>query len=200
MTRVGLRSLVEEHVGNVVVGQCGSLSEARELVISSVPDVLLFSWDADGVDEVAALAETVSTAGMTMIVMGAAQNQRDLQILLRAGVRGFVTSELSAEDLAAVLHAVGQGLLVLDPILAPALNIVSVTMGSDTTNLEQLTDREREVLQLVALGLPNKTIANRLRISDHTVKFHVGSIIAKLGASSRTDAVARAYRHGLLAL
>jgi DNA-binding NarL/FixJ family response regulator len=65
---------------------------------------------------------------------------------------------------------------------------------------EPLTERETEVLELLALGLPNKTIAQRLRISEHTAKFHVGSIMAKLGAASRTEAVALAARRGLLVL
>ena len=65
---------------------------------------------------------------------------------------------------------------------------------------EPLTEREREVLDLMALGLPNKTIAARLGISEHTVKFHVGSVMAKLGAASRTEAVTHAIRQGLLAL
>jgi DNA-binding NarL/FixJ family response regulator len=125
----------------------------------------------------------------------------ELSAILRAGVRGFLLSEAAGDEIAVALRAVSQGLLVLDPLIARTLTIAPPSIGLDElTQDEPLTERELEVLQLLALGLPNKTIATRLRISEHTVKFHVGSILAKLDASSRTEAVTRAARRGLLAL
>jgi DNA-binding NarL/FixJ family response regulator len=126
----------------------------------------------------------------------------DLAPLLRGPVRAILSADASAEELGAALQAVTQGMLVIEPRVAQMLAAAVPVPQSDVDDgtEETLTDREREVLQLVALGLPNKTIATRLSISEHTVKFHVGSILGKLDAGSRTEAVTRAARRGLLTL
>lgn len=118
----------------------------------------------------------------------------------RGPVRGFVRRDVSAEALAAAVRAVAAGMLVLDPALASAGLPVGAAIDPDAAAAASLTEREREVLERVALGLPNKGIALELGISEHTVKFHVGSILGKLGAASRTEAVMEAARRGLLAL
>ena len=114
------------------------------------------------------------------------------------GVRGILFRDADADRLIASLQAVGTGLAVLDTELAMSL-LPSASLDSAPKD-HVLTSREQEVLQLLAEGLPNKSIAGRLRISDHTVKFHVNAIMSKLGAQSRTDAVVRATRQGLLLL
>jgi DNA-binding NarL/FixJ family response regulator len=96
--------------------------------------------------------------------------------------------------------AIGQGLIVLPPTLASRLLTQRpAEIGLDPA-IEPLTPRELEVLELMGQGLPNKQIARALQISEHTVKFHISAIFAKLGAASRTDAVGRAARQGLIAL
>ncbi len=115
---------------------------------------------------------------------------------LAAGVRGVLPREVSGERLAAAVAAVAQGLLAFDESFASAL----ARGRAPSAASEELTPREAEVLQLLAQGLSNKSIAGRLGISDHTAKFHVNSILSKLGAQSRTDAVVRAARLGLLVL
>jgi DNA-binding NarL/FixJ family response regulator len=99
-----------------------------------------------------------------------------------------------AEALAAAVNALANGLTVLDRALAS----VMLPAASAPAPAEALTAREREVLGLVALGLPNKAIAARLVISEHTVKFHINAILSKLGVQSRTEAVVRAVRLGLV--
>jgi two-component system nitrate/nitrite response regulator NarL len=96
------------------------------------------------------------------------------------------------------LRAAAGGLIVLDPALAGA--VLSARETSPDRLVEELTPRELEVLQLLAEGLPNKAIGLRLEISEHTVKFHVNAILGKLGAQSRTEAVVRASRLGLIIL
>jgi DNA-binding NarL/FixJ family response regulator len=104
-------------------------------------------------------------------------------------------------EIVAALRGVTQGLVVLDPAIAAQLVArPGAWAREDATLDEPLTEREMQVLQLLALGLPNKTIAMELKISEHTAKFHVGSIMAKLDAASRTEAVAQAARRGLLVL
>jgi two-component system nitrate/nitrite response regulator NarL len=115
-----------------------------------------------------------------------------------AGARGLLLREASAETLAASLQAVVQGLVVCDATLAATL--LPARRLEPVPPVDTLTPRETEVLRLVAEGLPNKTIADRLHISEHTVKFHLNAIMGKLGAQSRTEAVVRATRLGLLLL
>ena len=93
-------------------------------------------------------------------------------------------------------------MIVLHPIMAPRLSPSMSAPLPDTvsTDAAELSQREQEVLHLLALGLPNKIIASRLSISEHTVKFHVASIMAKLGATSRTEAVRLGVRRGLVVL
>jgi DNA-binding NarL/FixJ family response regulator len=116
-------------------------------------------------------------------------------------VRGFLLADANGDEIAAAVGAVTQGLSVLEPPLGRTLAAAAPFSAAVDSQLEEdLTAREHEVLALLALGLPNKTIASRLLISEHTVKFHVGSIMTKLGAASRTEAVTTAARRGLLTL
>jgi NarL family two-component system response regulator YdfI len=120
---------------------------------------------------------------------------------LRAGVRAVLPAEVSADQLSATLQAVAAGLLVLHPSEANALAPAATPASQPPTELaEALTRREREVLQMLAAGLANKEIAARLDISEHTAKFHVASILGKLGAASRAEAVTVGVRHGLVLL
>jgi len=118
----------------------------------------------------------------------------DAGALLRAGVLGCLVADSATEALGAALHAILSGLMVLDPAYYQA------PPAPPESPPTELTPREREVLGLIALGLPNKTIARQLGVSDHTVKFHLNAIFAKLGAQSRTEAVVRAAKLGWLTL
>ena len=115
----------------------------------------------------------------------------------RLGSRGVLTRELDTDRLAAAVAAVAAGLVVVSPSLIAALTHGDAPTDESTVDL---TPREVEVLALLAEGLTNKAIAYRLSISDHTVKFHVNAILTKLNAQSRTDAVVRASRLGLISL
>ncbi|MCX7707512.1 MAG: response regulator transcription factor, partial [Anaerolineae bacterium] len=123
----------------------------------------------------------------------------------QAGARGLLRRDLAPEQLVAALTAVAEGLAVIEPTFASSLWLQSERspFGPDTETpspIEPLTPRELEVLRLMAEGLPNKTIARRLGISEHTVKFHVNAILGKLGVAGRTEAVVRATRLGLILL
>ena len=116
------------------------------------------------------------------------------------GVRGVLPHDVSAEQLQAALRAVVAGLVVTHPAEIGALVRTSGSATAVAPLAEPLTRQEREVLQMLAGGLANKEIAARLAISDHTAKFHVASILGKLGASTRTEAAAIGIRHGLVLL
>jgi two-component system, NarL family, response regulator YdfI len=120
---------------------------------------------------------------------------------LRAGVRAVLPNDVAPSQLFAALQAVAAGLVVLHPSEIDARSPAAAPASQPLAELtEPLTRREREVLQMLASGLGNKEIAVRLNISDHTAKFHVGSILGKLGAASRTEAVALGIRRGLVLL
>jgi NarL family two-component system response regulator YdfI len=123
---------------------------------------------------------------------------------VRMGARAVLPAELPRSQLLAALEAVSRGLVVAMPAEAETIIAASQTAGSQTNDVEELleplTPREHEVLRMLALGLANKGIAARLNISEHTVKFHVAAILGKLGAASRTEAVALGIRRGLILL
>jgi two-component system, NarL family, response regulator YdfI len=123
---------------------------------------------------------------------------------VRMGARAVLPAELPRSQLLAALEAVSRGLVVAMPAEAETIIAASQTSGSQTNDVEELleplTPREHEVLRMLALGLANKGIAARLNISEHTVKFHVAAILGKLGAASRTEAVALGIRRGLILL
>lgn len=124
---------------------------------------------------------------------------------LRAGVRAILPNDISPEQLTAAVQAAASGLLVMHSAQVSAAvsdgfpSVSNQPHGLDEL-AEPLTPRESEVLQMLASGLANKEIAAKLAISEHTVKFHVASVLGKLGASSRTEAVALGIRRGLVLL
>ena len=115
-----------------------------------------------------------------------------------AGARGALSRDVGGPALLAALRAVMEGLVAIDPAFAPA--IAPGRSEDPDISVEELTPREQQVLQWLAGGLSNKQIASQLGISEHTVKFHVGAIFSKLGARSRTEAVTKAARLGLIVL
>lgn len=115
-----------------------------------------------------------------------------------AGIRAIVRRDVEPEQLEAALQAVVKGLAVLEPTFVAQLS--TVMAGGETGLQENLTPRELEVLKLLAEGKTNKAIAHQLEVSSHTVKFHVNALMGKLNAQSRTEAVVRATRLGLIAL
>ena len=156
-------------------------------------DVVL--WDL-GWDSTSALEQLAELPEGSPPVTAVLSDQSQAAEAWAAGAKGILPRETDSESLRAALIAVSQGLVVLNPTatlsLLPSGDHLPGAIPSD------LTPRELQVLQLLAEGLPNKGIAGQLGISDHTVKFHVNAIMGKLGAQSRTDAVMRATRAGLI--
>ncbi len=158
-------------------------------------DVIVTDLDSEHADLPAGRGADWATLPSVMLVDGAEQ--------VRPGgadepARGWLLRDANAQELSAAVRAVAAGIIVLAPSIAR--EVTRPAPDIDTRDAPALTGREGEVLRLVAGGLPNKTIARELGISEHTVKFHVGSILAKLDARSRTEAVTLAARRGLLTL
>ena len=141
-------------------------------------------------------------AGSTVVVLIDDPNAAWISRALRSGVNAILARDASASEVRMAIHAARDGLVLLDPEVAQELGRVP-RPGNDESlieTVEELTPREVEVLRLLADGLGNKEVALRLGISDHTVKFHISSILAKLGAGSRTEAVTLGIRRGLILL
>jgi DNA-binding NarL/FixJ family response regulator len=198
LARAGLTSLLDG-IGITVVGGVGEDHDLPDAVAVFRPDVIM--WDM-GWQPLAALERIAEVRGLAAVVSLAADRGVAIEAasaLLGAGARGLLLQSASGDALCAALHAVAQGLTVVDPGIAGAL-YAAPHADERGALLEALTGREMEVVALIAEGLPNKTIARRLGISEHTVKFHVNAILTKLGAQSRTEAVVRATRLGLITL
>ena len=158
----------------------------------SAPAVIVVDYSTGEPEEILSIAEAFP--GTPLVLIGA-DPATDGPGLSGAPV-AYLPSDVDAVALAAAVRAAAAGLIVLDPTVAGATGVHAHARSNE--NAEALTAREREVLLLVAEGLPNKAIARELGISEHTAKFHVGSLLGKLGAASRTEAVTLATRRGIL--
>ena len=161
------------------------------------PDLALVD-EASGTETVAAIEARAPELGIVLLV----DDQRPPVDASGSAPRGYLMHDATADELIAAVRAVAQGLSVFDPALLPSTRRTVNTMEADPGAFADdiLTPRESEVLHLLAAGLPNKLIAVRLGVSEHTAKFHVSSVLSKLGAASRTEAVTTAARRGLLLL
>jgi DNA-binding NarL/FixJ family response regulator len=196
--RAGLTSLLAAASGLLVVGEAASLaSGAATELIAEVGVVLLDSPSSEEIDDAAVALEG---AGPGLVVLGPHGASGSLPLAAPSFAWAFLARDAGPERIVAAVRAVAAGLVAIEPELASAPLGLRAGPLPSADEVDDLTAREREVLTLVAIGLTNKAIAQRLTISDHTVKFHVAAILAKLGAESRTEAVHLAARRGLLTL
>ncbi|HYO97387.1 MAG TPA: response regulator transcription factor [Polyangiaceae bacterium] len=189
LVRSGIAAILESSPAIRVVAEA-TPREAAQLTSEGV-DVVVCDV-ADNATALAAL-EGAPPGVPVLALVGTTERTREL---VRAGARGVIARDASAETLSAASIAVASGLCTLDESALSQL----VSPAPNGADIAPLTPREREVLELIAEGLSNKLIGVRLDISEHTAKFHVNSILEKLEADTRTDAVVRAARRGVLSL
>lgn len=157
-------------------------------------------WDA-GVDAGKTLSRLTELRSLPFPVVAVVGDVSHVAPALAAGARGVVLRDQVGPGIHAALAAVRSGLTVMDTALASSLVPTPPVRSEGTTKGRgDLTEREKQVVQLLSEGLSNKLIADRLGISDHTAKFHVNGVMMKLGASTRTEAVVEAMRRGLVRL
>ena len=193
--RAGIRAMLAGSPWIEVIGEASGSDDLRRIIEGGAPDVVLIDYfEPDGRTSLFhAFDARIPIVGLCEDIPQA----REIVAQFRAGV-GCLLKDASGSEIAGALTAASAGLVVLHPgidIGELARHVEEV--GGQT---EPLTNRESEVLQLMAAGLPNKVIAARLGISSHTVKFHVAAILSKLRASSRTEAVTLGIRGGKVAL
>ena len=199
--RAELERMVGENSSLQVAGSISGLSGLEARATSLRPDVVLADLAAPDPQFVSTSA-SLHQAGIAVVTLVDEPGPGWITRVLRAGALGVLARSSPSIEIHSAIQAASRGLLLLDPDLARGLfSADSVRPHEhDVAALEQLTAREVEVLRMLAEGFANKEIASRLGISDHTVKFHISSILAKLGASTRTEAVTLGIRKGLILL
>jgi DNA-binding NarL/FixJ family response regulator len=191
--RTGIALLLDGQEGLTIAGLVGVDEDWPEAGAAHIA-----VWDL-GVGLRSGLEALRGTGAAGLPVIAIVADETDAREALAAGARAALPRSVDGERLAAAIQAAAQGLVVLDEDFAAATWLRNLPAASPEL-AEPLTPRELEVLQLLSQGLPNKQIAQRLGISDHTVKFHVNAILGKLGVQSRSEAIVQAVRLGLVVL
>ena len=201
LSRAGMQSLLR-NPSVKIVGSTSSFDSFEGHWPGSEADVVLIQTSSEEFDALTAyLAASQFPSESVIAILSDHLEPAQITEALRAGVRAVLPDDIAAEQLVPALLAVTAGLTVVHPSEVAALLPATRSAARALAELaEPLTPRESEVLQMLAGGLANKEIATRLSISDHTVKFHVASILGKLGAGSRTEAVSLGIRRGLVLL
>ena len=204
IVRSGVARILSPEDGFEVVAECVNGREAVDRLPALAPDVVLMDVRMPVMDGIAAtrgLREALLDA-VAVLVLTTFGEDEVLWGALEAGAAGFVLKDASAEDLIAAVRAVAGGAAWFDPAVAPRLlqdyRRRVAPIGRERARLELLTEREREVLRLMARGATNHEIAATLYVAEATVKTHVGSIFGKLGVRDRPAAIVFAYDHGVV--
>ncbi len=186
--------------GLEVVGEAADGEQAIARAEELGPDVILMDLVMPKLDGVGAMRELrVRMPDSRVIVLTSFLDDERLLPAIQAGAAGYLLKDVEPSELARAIRAAAAGEAILDPTVAARL-VKTIADGTPTAGegLEQLTRREREVLELIARGRSNKRIAFELGISEKTVKTHVGHLLAKLGVTDRTQAALLAVQRGLV--
>ena len=197
VVRAGLEAMLDADPDLEVVGSAPGVDWLAGTADVPGADVLLLDLErrADGMASLRTLGAEPD-APATVVLVGDGLSVGDA---LRQGARAVLPRDAEAGEIIAAVRAAASGLVALHPNeVASLLPHLPAEGDAEEGPIEELTPREIEVLEMLAEGAGNKQIARRLGISEHTVKFHVGSILAKLNAASRTEAVTRGIRRGLI--
>ncbi|UCC90082.1 MAG: response regulator transcription factor [Anaerolineales bacterium] len=209
VVREGLSAIVDAEDDILVVGEAWNGEEAVRLAHQLHPDVVLMDLKMPKMDGVEAIQRIRAEVPETYVLILTTYADDDyIEAGIRAGARGYLLKDAPPDELVRAIRVVSRGESLLEPIVAAKvldkLSALMTNSDSDVMNHSErtpsLTPRERETLILLASGARNKDIADALFISERTVKVHITSLMQKLDASTRTEAVARAIKQGLIEL
>lgn len=211
IVREGLRAVLETQADFEVIAEAANGDEALRIVQEARPDIILLDLEMplmDGVEAIRRLRQRA--ASPRIIVFTAFDNDERIIHAVQAGANGYLLKGAPREEIFNAIRVTMEGGSLLQPVVASKLlrhmeqhSLPPASPGTGDQRMsyyEPLTKRELEVLTLLARGMPNKEIATHLVITERTAKFHVTSIISKLGATNRTEAVSLAAKKGLITL
>jgi two-component system nitrate/nitrite response regulator NarL len=205
--RTGLRMIIESHIGMTVVGEAENRRESLAAIANQPPDIILLDLDLgdeNGLDLLPDLLTTVPDARIILLT-----GLRDPEVQRRAillGAMGLVSKQKAADTVIRAIEKVYAGEVWLDrAMIASILNdrvntSVAADQNVEALRMAKLTEREREVIRLIGEGIKNRQIAERMYISEATVRHHLTSVFAKLGVADRFELVIYAFQHGLAKL
>jgi DNA-binding NarL/FixJ family response regulator len=203
LIRGGFKLILDAAPGIQVVGEAGNGREAVELARTSRADIVLMDIrmpDVDGIEATRLIAADEDLAGVRILILTTFDNSDNVVRAIRAGASGFLGKNVDPPDLVRAVHTVAAG----EALLSPAATQTLISQFLDQPEpppvdpMQGLTDRERQVLILVAHGLSNDEIADRLFLSPLTAKTHVNRAMTKLGVRDRAQLVVLAYQRGLV--
>lgn len=193
--RAGVVHALEAEPGIAIVGEAASGEDALRLARERLPDVVLLDISMPGWDGLVT-AERIATAcpASAIVMLTASDDQDQLLGALKAGARGYVLKGVSVQELVRVIRGAVEGESYVSPTLASEM-LALLTRGPAPDPLQELTERERDILALIGKGLTNRQIGDRLGLTEKTVKHYVTNILQKLQVRSRVEAALFAARH-----
>ena len=200
VVRNGIRSYLETLSDFQVVGEASSGEEALLMVAELIPDIVLLDLIMPGMDGIETTRRIKQTSPRTQVVVLTSYHE-DVHIFpaLKAGAIAYILKDMKMEKLSEVLHRAVQGEVTLHPrVAARVLQNIRGENGEEQPLFTDLTDRETDVLKLIANGLTNSQIAEKLVISENTVKGHVSNILSKLHLADRTKLAVYAWQQGIV--
>jgi len=201
MVRQGVRAFLETQPDLQVIAEAQSGDEAVQLIVHHIPDVVLMDLVMPGgMDGVEATRQAKNASPRTQIVVLTSYHEDEhIFPAIRAGALSYILKDISPNDLGEVVRKAAQAEAVLHPrVAARVIQEVQGVRGEYPNPFTELTERELEVIRLIADGLSNADIAERLVISEKTVKGHVSNILGKLHLADRTQAAVYAWREGIV--
>ncbi|HEX2051407.1 MAG TPA: response regulator transcription factor [Actinomycetota bacterium] len=203
LLRRGMKTMLESEGSIEIVGEASDGAHAVALVEETAPDVVLIDVVMPNKDGIVATKEIKDSFPHVGVVVLSGHDERQFVFdALKAGASGYLLKTAELDEVVATVRDVARGEAKLDPVLASqVLSEFQTYQRADVADVYQpLTPREREILKLMSEGLPNKTIASRLKISERTVTTHVANIYSKLHVNNRVSAIQEAMKHRLLDL
>ena len=199
VVRGGLRALFSSISGITLVDEAATGREAVKEALLHRPDVLILDLQLGELDSVAAIREIVAgAAGVAVLVFTVCEDDESVATALRAGARGYILTSAAQEEILRAVRCVAAGEGILGPRIASRLTDLFLGAARDRQlPFPELTARQREILNLIAAGAPNSTIARRLRLAPKTISNHISVIFAKLHVADRSEAIVRARDAGL---
>jgi DNA-binding NarL/FixJ family response regulator len=193
LLREGIVSLVEKQADMLIVAEASNGKEALQLFQQHVPDITLMDLRLPGIDGIETMTAILAQfPDAKIIVLTSFSGDAQISRALKAGARGYLLKDSLRKELLEAIRTVQAGRKRISPEIAAQIAEHAI----DTT----LTRREIEVLRLIAAGNPNKLVADKLSVTEDTIKMHVKSILSKLGANDRTHAVTIAVKRGIIEL